>query len=70
MVHTKFREYASVTSKAIKGDTPMEINAMEVHTDTRPISYSGAASHFRNANCSLIVLLFDVAKPDGNLDSS
>jgi hypothetical protein len=67
----KFREYASVTSKAIKGDTPMEINTTEVHTDTRPSSYyAAAACHFRNANCSLIVLLFDVAKPDENLGSS
>jgi hypothetical protein len=70
VVLMKFRECASVTSEAIKGDTPMEINTTEVHTDTRPSSCYAAACHFRNANCSLTVLLFDVAKPDGNLGTS
>jgi hypothetical protein len=66
----RFREYASLTSKAIEGDTPMAVTATEAHTDTRPSSYYAAAYHFRKTNCSLIVLLFDAAKPDGNLGSS
>jgi hypothetical protein len=43
---------------------------MEIHTDTRSSSYCAAECHLRNANCRLVVLLFDVAKPDGHLGSS